>query len=362
MIDQVTTVSNGPNACILQTLALIGCDEFVRCAHRVFCFCCLAEQPITRTGSPNCCRNPNRAAMPSLIYIARIKSLPEELAKSLRSAGCHVKSFKSGDIANDECLLAMTSEAVGATFRSERDSVETGTAFAGIPAAPDMNEQLGSQAAIWSSIKTAVSRESQAERERVAPLASTEEPGLTAPEVRRPPVSRSKGRKNGEIARAAPAQIIAAVTSAEASRTPRKIRPAREQFYRFFRNPLSTVVVLVLFSVIYRGVMRRSTAGVTIRREANYAARSDSDSASHLLNVPVPSGPAARRSPQTTLSSTSRQAVDRVQRRLSPDDSVAEDFTNHLALRRPSEVTQPNPELKHPQSDSMRKRIVLDQE
>ena len=114
--------------------------------------------------------------MPSFIYIARIKSLPEELAKSLRSAGCHVKSFKPGDITNDECLLVMTSEAVGATVRSERDTVETGIAFAGIPAAPDMNEQLGSQAAIWNSIKTAVSRESQAERERVAPLASTEEP------------------------------------------------------------------------------------------------------------------------------------------------------------------------------------------
>ena len=298
--------------------------------------------------------------MPSLIYIARIKSLPEELAKSLRSAGCHVKSFKPGDITNDKCLLVMTSEAVGATFRSERDRVETGTAFAGIPAAPDMNEQLGSQAAIWNSIKTAVSRESQAERQRVGPLASTEEPGLT-PQVRRPAVSRW-GRRNGEIALAAPAQIVAAVTSAEALRTPRKIRPAREQFYRFFRNPLSTVVALVLFSVIYRGVTRRSMAGVTILREANYAARSDSDSASQLLNVPVPPGPATRRSPQTALPSTSPQAVYRVQRRLSPDDSVAEDFTNHLALGTPSEVIQQNPELKHPQSGSMRKRIVLDQE
>jgi hypothetical protein len=300
--------------------------------------------------------------MHSLIYVARIKTICEELAKSLRSAGCHVKSFKPGDITNDECLLAMTSEAVGAASRSEHDRVETGTAFAGIPAAPDINQQLGSQAAIWNSIKTAVSRECQAERERVVPLASTEESGLTPPEVRRPAVSRSKGKKNGEIARAAPAQIVAPVTSAEASRTRRKIRPAREQFYRFFRNPLSTVVVLVLFSVIYRGVTRRSTAGITIRRGANYAARSDSDSASQLLNVAVPAGPAARRSPQTAQSSRSPQVVDRGQRQLSPDDSVGEDFTHHLASRTPSELTQQNPELKHPQSGSMRKRIVLDQE
>ena len=52
--------------------------------------------------------------MPSLIYIARIRSLSEELTQSLRSAGCHVESFKPGDITQDECLLAMTPEAAEA--------------------------------------------------------------------------------------------------------------------------------------------------------------------------------------------------------------------------------------------------------
>ena len=56
--------------------------------------------------------------MPSLIYIARIRSLSEELAQSLRSAGCHVQSFKSGDITQDECLLAMTPEAAEAALHA----------------------------------------------------------------------------------------------------------------------------------------------------------------------------------------------------------------------------------------------------
>ena len=106
--------------------------------------------------------------MPSLVYIARIKNLPEELAKCLRSAGCHVKSFKPGDITQDECLLAMTAEAVGAGLHlQEGNAARVGGAFAGTPAAADMNEYLGSQAAIWSYIKTAVS---EASRRRVSHL------------------------------------------------------------------------------------------------------------------------------------------------------------------------------------------------
>jgi hypothetical protein len=304
--------------------------------------------------------------MPSLIYIARIKSLSEELATSLRSAGCHVKSFKPGDITQDECLLAMTSEAVGATPDPQGDRAETGRTLAGTPAA-DMNEQLGSQAATWNRIKTAVTKESQAKREQVAAVASTEQPeaielGFTPTEVGRRTVSKAQYRASGEIARIEPPRIIA-VSSAEESRTPKNIRPTKERFYQVFRNPLSTVVALLLFSVVYRGLILPSTKGVTIPREANYDTRSDSDSANSLLNVSASPGRTAHRStPPLTLSSAEPppQAVDRVQRHLSHDDYVAEDFTNRFALHAEGGATQQNPGLKHPQSGSIRKRIVVD--
>ncbi len=114
--------------------------------------------------------------MPSLIYIARISSFSEELAKTLRSAGCHVKSFKPGDITDDECLLAMTSEAVASAFCPDGQKVEPETPAAATLAGPDLNAQLGSQAAVWNSIKKAVATESQANRQLVAPVASAEEP------------------------------------------------------------------------------------------------------------------------------------------------------------------------------------------
>jgi hypothetical protein len=304
--------------------------------------------------------------MPSLIYIARIQSLSEELATTLRSAGCHVKSFKPGDITQDECLLAMTSEAVGATPDPQRGRAETGRTLAGTPAAPDMNEQLGSQAATWNRIKTAATKESQAKREQVPAVASTEqreaiELGLTPTEVGRPTVSKAQYRASGEIARIEPPRIIA-VSSAEVSRTPKNIRPTKERFYQVFRNPLSTVVALLLFSVVYRGLILPSPKGVTIPREANYDKRSNSNSANSLLNVSASPGRIAHRStPQLTQFSTEPppQAVDRVQRHLSHDDYVAEDFTNRFALHAQGSATQQNPELKHPQSGSIRKRIVV---
>jgi hypothetical protein len=305
--------------------------------------------------------------MPSLIYIARIKSLSEELATSLRSAGCHVKSFKPGDITQDECLLVMTSEAVGATRDPQGHRAETGRTVDVTPAALDMNEQLGSQAATWSRIKTAVTKESQAKREQVAAVASTEQPeatnlGFTPTEVGRRTVSNAQYRASGEIAPIEPSRIIA-VSSAAIARTLKNIRPTKERLCRVFRNPLSTVVAVLLFSVVYRGLMLPSRKGITIPREANYDTRANSDSANSLLNVSASPGRTAHRSiPPLTLSSAEppSQAVDRVQRNLSHDDYVAEDFTNRFGLHAQGGSTQQNPELKHPQGGSIAKRIVVD--
>jgi hypothetical protein len=304
--------------------------------------------------------------MPSLIYIARIKSLSEELATGLQSAGCHVKSFKPGDITQDECLLVMTSEAVGATPDPQGHKAETGRTVAGTPVAPDMNEQLGSQAANWNRIKTAVTKESQAKREQVAAVASTEQPeaiklDFTPTEVERRTVSKAQNRAIGESAPIEPFRIIAVSSAAAVSRILKNVRPTKERLCRVFRNPLSTVVAVLLFSVVYRGLMLASRKGMTIPRQVSYDTRANYDSANSLLNVSASPGRTAHRSiPPLTLSSAEPppQAV-RVQRHLSHDDYVAEDFTNRVGLRAQGSATQQNPELKHPQSGSIRKRIVL---
>ena len=64
--------------------------------------------------------------MPSFIYIARIRSLTDELAQSLRSAGCHVESFKPGQVTQDECLLAMTPEAADGALHANGTGTKKG--------------------------------------------------------------------------------------------------------------------------------------------------------------------------------------------------------------------------------------------
>lgn len=133
--------------------------------------------------------------MPSLIYIARITRSSEELAKGLQSAGLHVKSFASGEITADECLLVMTSEAVLANLRPANVTPSTGHT-AGIsqesecaPAPSSMNAHLESQAAIWNRLKIAAAKESAASREQGSSLiaskeSETESPGFIPSEIR----------------------------------------------------------------------------------------------------------------------------------------------------------------------------------
>jgi hypothetical protein len=102
--------------------------------------------------------------MPSSIYIARITRCSEELAKGLQSAGLHVKSFVSGEITADECLLVMTSKAVLANLRPANvtpragHAAETSEEPEGVPPPSNMNAHLESQAAIWNRLRTAVPR------------------------------------------------------------------------------------------------------------------------------------------------------------------------------------------------------------
>jgi hypothetical protein len=293
--------------------------------------------------------------MPSLIYIARIKNLPEELSNSLRSAGCHVKLFKPGDITQDECLLAMTSEAIGATLDPEGAPAESGRILADTPAAADMAGQVGSQAAIWNSIKTAVTNQSQAKDELVTAVASTFQPHVMevnpgSTEAERQTVSPEEDATSGEAERIE----LSGIAAARLPNTPKNVRPA-EQVYRVLRNPLSTVVGLLLFAVIYRGFIVPSKKSATVPGQSTHDARSYS--ATSLLTVNAAPGRTAHRSIPAEPSS---QTVNRVQRHLSHDDSVAEDFTNHLVLHAQGGVTQRTPEAKRLQIGSLPKRIVID--
>lgn len=294
--------------------------------------------------------------MPSIIYIARISSFSEELAKTLRSAGCYVKSFKPGDITEDECLLAMTSEAVATAVRPAGQTVEAETPGATTLVPADMSAQLGAQAAAWNSIKKAVTTESQANRQLVVPAASTEEPKATSGVTLTRVVSRPQDPANGHIP---PSQMIP-VSSADASYSPGRIRGTKEQVYRVFRSPLSTVVALLLFSVVYRGLVPRTE--VTSGGAANYHARSNPDSANLPIVLASPRQSAHQSTPLLGPASVRplKPADDRVQRHPSRNGPVAGDFANRLSLRAQGQATQQNPDLRHPAGSSIQKRIVVD--
>lgn len=117
-------------------------------------------------------------SMPSLIYISRIIRSSEELAKGLQSAGFHVKSFASGEITADECLLVMTSEAVLTNLRPANVTPRNGnTAKArqeseDIPSPSSTNAHLESQTATWNRLKTAAAKESAITCDQASTFAS----------------------------------------------------------------------------------------------------------------------------------------------------------------------------------------------
>jgi hypothetical protein len=274
--------------------------------------------------------------MPSLIYITRIRSLSEELAQNLRSAGCHVESFKPGAITRDECLLAMTPEAADAALHPERFRAEPSREHAGIPFAPDTNQQLGPEADVSNCMKALVAKEFSANREPVPPAAPAVETQTMAAEAgRRAAVPSRQERESERIARIEPSPI-GAVSSSEASRHMKKIRPVIQPCYRIFHSPLSTVIAVLFFAVLYRALVPPSATGSSGRT-------------------------GHRSTPVLTLSAEPpRRTVQRLQRRLYLESFVAEDFTNHFDPHARSDATQNNSELRHPQRDSTRKRIVVD--
>lgn len=272
--------------------------------------------------------------MPSLIYIARIRNLSEELAQSLRSAGCHVQSFKSGDITQDECLLAMTPEAAEAALHPKHASTENGRSYANVPAAGS-GQQPGRDAAVWDCLKSAIAKELRVDREPIAAVASAAEPmtkelASNAKEAS-PAGSIPQENVNQQRARIEPPPIVA-VSSPATSSEPQKIRPAVERCYRALRNPLSTVAAVLVFAVAYRGLPSIVASGRTISQST----------------------------PGLALSAQPRGTVQKVERHLSPDGFVAEDFTRRVAMQASNAAARKNIDLKQSQKVSTQKRIVMD--
>ena len=149
--------------------------------------------------------------------------------------------------------------------------------------------------------------------------------------------------------------------SPDVSYPPRKIHATKEQVYRVFRSPLSTVVVLLVFSVVYRGLVRPARTAAPIGHAANYHARSDPASANLPMVLASPEPSAQQSTPLGTASVGPVKPTDgRAQRHQSRNDSVAGDFTNRVALRAQGQATQQNPDLRHPPGSSIQKRIVVD--
>jgi hypothetical protein len=271
--------------------------------------------------------------MPSFIYIARIRNVSEELARSLRSAGYQVELFKPGDITQDECLLAMTPEAA---VHPQRVMSETGRNHAGTPA-PGISQQLRPDAAVWDCLKAAVAKELRVSRESVRPATSSAETeakefGSVVAEAGRRDVLSGQGKVNKPMAATEPP--ITAASSSEAPRDQKKGQLALEKYRRVFRNPLSTVLAVLAFAVVYRGLPSMTASpGRT------------ADRASSALAV---------------SAEPSRREVERMQKQVSLDGFVAEDFTNHPALHTPSDVTQRKIDLSHPPRVSTPKRVVVD--
>jgi hypothetical protein len=271
--------------------------------------------------------------MPSFIYIARIRSLSEELAQSLRSAGCHVESFKPGQVTQDECLLAMTPEAADGALHPDGAGTETEGKGPGVPAAPTFPLSQ-TDATVWDSLKTAIAKEF---RENVEPNAATasaletEVKEFTPTPKPAEQAGPSTPEKVNQQARIEPPPIVA-VSSTTVSADP-KLRPAMERFYRVLRSPLSTVAAVLVFGILYRGLPAMTASGRMVTQSE--------------------AGP-------VLVAEPSHGKVQTVQRRQSSDGAVAEDFTRRVAMQASTAGAQKNLDLKRGQGASIQKRIVMD--
>lgn len=305
--------------------------------------------------------------MPSFVYVARVAHISEKQAEDLRSAGFHVKSFGPGEITADDCLLVMTSEAILAYPDQATSSPGASTAASGeigympsIPdmPVPDMNDQLGSQAAIWHIIK-ARAKEAAAELEQ---------------SLRRKPVAEPETVQLGLIPTAAGMRTLSALRPESEAASgllsmgkntppgnagtphlslpfllgPDYLRNGETRFKSW--RPMATVATLLICAVV---LLTHRAATLPLINESG---RVDSDSADSIQTASSHPGirPPGLTSPSTEIS----RASAGVRRHPVDYDFVAEDFTNHFDVHAHNRATLQTPQLKHNGSGRERKRVV----
>jgi hypothetical protein len=322
--------------------------------------------------------------MPSLVYIARINQLSEELAGRLRSAGLQVQSFPAGEITADECLLAITPEAIATGIHSA-NSLKPTPAELTAQATPPLDQlELGrkSQPAIWNVLNqfaatrfpVAPRRPSQALPPiqtgnlgfvpsglgQRALVACTPSPANSSQTRAIPPPSGAAKPGAllliGKMSRMAAARIFA-LLSAQASLLKGDL--LRHGLWK----PLAATAVLLLFAIAL--LANRVATAVSFADQTTGVASQlhDSVSASSAPTAAPPLSRAMKDSSDSTpsQSSTNPRRAPATGRHLSDDDFVAEDFTNHYGIPFRSAAAQPTLDLQRNAQDNLRpKRRVVD--
>jgi hypothetical protein len=292
--------------------------------------------------------------MPSLIYITRIRPLSPELAQGLESSGFHVKSFGPGEITADECLLVMTSEAVLAGLQPP--SAESHAR----PPLQDLQEHLGSEAAIWNLIKAARSSQSAVGESTAVsgrgPSPAVDNPGFVpsqagsrvlaasqpkaaAASLRLPGAQKTAG---GSADNSGVPQLPEPSTRKATSETPthafpvkkpgspRGIRPVSKRRDQRMWQPAVMVAALLIFAgilLVGRASILPSNPDVASADDGNTGVRSDS--------IHKATGRRSRSAPPSSAQETSNMPkLDAdAQRHISDYDFVAEDYTTRFDLQ-----------------------------
>lgn len=294
----------------------------------------------------------------SLIYITRIRPLSPELAQGLESSGFHVKSFGPGEITADECLLVMTSEAVLAGLQLPRAESHAR------PPLEDLQEHLGSEAAIWNLIKAAQSRQSAAGQSTAVPgrgplpapgaAPAVNNPGFVPSQAglrvlaasqpkaaaASPPLPGAHKTASGRADNSGVPQLPAPSTREATSETPthafpvkkpgspRGVRPVSKRRDQRMWQPAVMVAALLIFAGILlggRASILPSTADVASADDGSTGVGSDSI---HKVTGRR-SRSAQPSSPQETSNKAPALAAD-AQRHISDYDFVAEDYTTRF--------------------------------
>jgi hypothetical protein len=328
--------------------------------------------------------------MPSLVYITRINQLSEELAGHLRSAGLQVQSFAPGDITADECLLAITPEAIKAGLPSGNHltpalSQRTDAKLQAGPPLDGMSPHPGSQEAIWKIFDEFTAPQSTIPRQP---------PSQVVPPIRaRGMEFIPSGLGQRVFAASAPSPASSPqsqrniVPSSEAAKSGVSLlRPSRKKFRiagaqipalwlahaallkgglrrRGLLKPLAAAALLLLFAIALM-TNRAASAAPAADPTAAFAPRvqrADSSFANSTRPAALPSLRVMEDPSDSTPSPSSINAPRASGRsHISDNDFIAEDFTNHYDLRLRPAATQQTPELQRDAQDNPRpKRIVM---